>query len=97
MFTEPTVDSPFPDLHPTQPLPIIIRATNGIAKENRKSSERVRLSTVVMPESVEGFYIKYAEICKAGMAGLKKRDRSKNKQKLKAKKKKGAAEEGRKA
>lgn len=90
------MDSPFSDLHPIQPLPIVVRATNGISKENRKSSERVKLSTVVAPDAVEGFFIRYAEICKAGMTGLKKRDRSKNKQKLKAKKKKGAVEDGKK-
>jgi signal recognition particle subunit SRP14 len=39
-------------------------------------------------DALEGFYAKYAEICKLGMSGLKKRDRSKAKERLKAKKKK---------
>jgi signal recognition particle subunit SRP14 len=84
----------FPDLAPSKPLPIIIRATNGKSKE--KIKEKVKLSTTVEVDALEGFYAKYAEICKLGMSGLKKRDRSKAKEKLKAKKKKqggGAATE----
>jgi signal recognition particle subunit SRP14 len=38
--------------------------------------------------ALDGFFAKYAEVCKLGMSGLKKRDRSKQKEKLKAKKKK---------
>jgi signal recognition particle subunit SRP14 len=45
----------------------------------------VKLSTIVSPQDLEAFYAKYAEICKAGMVGLKKRDRS-AKKKGKAKK-----------
>ena len=36
---------------------------------------------------MEGFFARYADVCKAGMSGLKKRDRTKRK-KDKAKKKK---------
>jgi signal recognition particle subunit SRP14 len=46
----------------------------------------------VTPETIEGFYTRYAEVCKAGMSGLKKRDRSKAKAKMKAKKKAGGEE-----
>lgn len=91
---ETTPSQPFPDLAPSKPLPIIIRATNGKAKE--KIKDKIKLSTVVEVDALEAFYTKYADICKLGMSGLKKRDRSKNKEKLKAKKKKqggaGAAE-----
>lgn len=88
---EPTIEQMFPDLHPSQPLPIIIRATNGKSKEKR--DKKIKLSTVVEANNIESFYVKYAEVCKLGMSGLKKRDRSKAKEKLKAKKKKqvGAA------
>ncbi|KAG0647266.1 Signal recognition particle 14 kDa [Hyphodiscus hymeniophilus] len=79
----------FPDLHPTAPLPILIRATNGKSKDNK--AKKVKLSTVVESDAIEGFFAKYAEVCKGGMSGLKKRDRSKAKEKLKAKKRKQAA------
>ncbi|KAL2163697.1 hypothetical protein VTH06DRAFT_5755 [Thermothelomyces fergusii] len=48
---------------------------------------KVKLSTVVQPDELEGFYSRYAEVCKAGMAALKPRDRTKRK--AKAKKRKG--------
>lgn len=83
---ESTAAQPFPDLNPTKPLPIIIRATNGKSKEKR--DKKVKLSTIVEVDALESFYGKYAEVCKLGMSGLKKRDRSKAKEKLKAKKKK---------
>lgn len=44
------------------------------------------MSTVVQPDDLEGFFARYADVCKAGMGALKKRDRSKRK---KAKKGKG--------
>lgn len=84
-----TAGSPFPDLAPEKPLSIIIRATDGKSKDKRP--DRIKLSTIVEDDALEGFFIRYSEVCKAGMSGLKKRDRSKNKQKLKAKKKKGGA------
>lgn len=37
-------------------------------------------------DELEGFFVRYAEVCKAGMSGLKKRDRS-GRKKGKAKKK----------
>ena len=46
------------------------------------------LSTIVKPDDIDTFYIRYAEACKAGMSSLKKRDRKKGK---KDKKKKKAA------
>ena len=95
---EPTPSQPFPDLNPSKPLPIIIRATNG---KSRGKTEKIKLSTLVEVDALEGFFVKYAEICKSGMSGLKKRDRSKQKEKLKAKKKKqggaGVAADAKKA
>jgi signal recognition particle subunit SRP14 len=43
----------------------------------------------VEAEELEGFYAKYAEVCKKGMEGLRKRDKKKAKEKEKARKKKG--------
>jgi signal recognition particle subunit SRP14 len=75
------------DLPPSKPLPIIIRASNGHGKKDR--TNKIKLSTVVQPDHLEGFYARYADVCKAGMTALKPRDRSKKK--AKAKKKKAAA------
>jgi signal recognition particle subunit SRP14 len=71
----------FPDRSPSAPLPILIRATNGKSKENRK--KKIRIATVVQPDDLEEFFAKYAELCRTGMTGLKKRDRRKAKQKKK--------------
>ncbi|EKJ69478.1 hypothetical protein NXS19_013293 [Fusarium pseudograminearum] len=76
-----------PDINPSKPLPLIIKATNGKGKRDR--SKKVKLSTVVNPEDLEAFYVRYADVCKSGMTALKPRDRSKKK--AKAKKKKAAA------
>ena len=77
------------DLHPPKPLPVLIRATDGKSGEGRK--DRIKISTVVEPEDLERFYIRYAEVCKSGMQGLKKRDKSKRR-KAKAKKRKGGGD-----
>jgi signal recognition particle subunit SRP14 len=81
-----TANEAFPDLNPSKSMPILIRATDGKSKDKRK--DKIKLSTIVESEALEGFFIKYAEVCKLGMSGLKKRNRSKAKEKLKAKKKK---------
>ena len=81
--------SPFPDLHCASPLPILVRATDG----NDKKDKRVKLSTVVQADDLENFFVKYAECWKSGMTGLKKRDRSGRKAKAKGKKKKGKENE----
>ncbi|KAI2464500.1 signal recognition particle 14kD protein [Annulohypoxylon bovei var. microspora] len=83
---ESTSDTIFPDLHPPKPMPVLIRATNAKGKERRQ--EKIKISTVVEPDSLPAFFDKYAEVCKSGMTTLKPRDRSKRKGK--AKKKKGA-------
>lgn len=81
----PSDPASFPDLNPSSPLPILIRATDGKSKEHR--ADKIKLSTIVDADQLEGFFVRYAEVCKGGMQGLKKRDRSKNK--AKAKKRKG--------
>jgi len=66
-----------------------VRATDG--KGKRGKTAKVKASTIVMPEEIELFFSKYAEVCKVGMmAGLKKRDRKARK----AKKKKAGAGAG---
>lgn len=93
-----TGDDPSPVSQPS----ILIRATDGntnapnpknpknkIEKPLAKAS-KVKISTVVAPEELEGFYGRYAEVCKAGMTGLKKRDRKRGKAKGKGGAGKGA-------
>ena len=72
---------------------ILIRATDGntnapnLKKDSKdkvaKKSQKVKLSTIVQPDEIEAFYVRYAEVCKAGMTGLKKRDRRGRKAKTK--------------
>ncbi|KAL9000880.1 MAG: hypothetical protein Q9169_000635 [Polycauliona sp. 2 TL-2023] len=83
--TETTTDPPFADQALSSPLPILIRASNGKSKKVRK--DKIKLSTIVQPDQLEPFFIKYAEILKSGAAALKKRDRSGRKKATKAKKK----------
>lgn len=82
------------DLNLAEPVPILIRATNGRPKEHQK--DRVKVSTVVKPDELETFFTRYAEVCKSGMSGLRKRDRSGAKAKAKAKAKKRKEAEGEK-
>lgn len=51
---------------------------------------------MIQADELEEFFVKYAEIWKAGMSGLKKRDRS-GRKKGKAKKKGAVLGEGQKA
>ena len=81
---------------------ILIRATNGatttkpkskpdlkVAKEKQhKQKPKIKLATVVDAADLENFYNKYADVCKKGMEGLRKRDKKKAKEKAKAAKKK---------
>ncbi|KAG6041799.1 hypothetical protein E4U17_001646 [Claviceps sp. LM77 group G4] len=66
------------------PMSLIIRATNGKSKKER--SLKIKISTIVHPNDVDDFYIRYADICKLGMVALKPRDRSKKKARAKRKK-----------
>ncbi|CAI6334967.1 unnamed protein product [Periconia digitata] len=89
-------DDPLWDTHPQDPLPIIVRASNNKSTKHpgtdREAIAKIKLSTVVQPDQLETFYGRYADVCKAGMSGLKKRDKKKGK-KDKKKKKKGAVGE----
>ncbi|KAK7533137.1 signal recognition particle, SRP9/SRP14 subunit [Phyllosticta citribraziliensis] len=82
---------PLWDTHPPEPLPVIVRATNGKSKPHR--AEKVKLSTLVQPDALDAFYARYADVCKAGMTALKPRDRSKRKTQQKKRKKAGAGAE----
>lgn len=74
---------------------ILIRATDGntntpnpknaseATKISMKRASKVKLSTIVSPDDIEAFYVRYAEVCKTGMTGLKKRDRRGRKAKTK--------------
>ncbi|PSR85491.1 signal recognition particle, SRP14 subunit [Coniella lustricola] len=79
------------DESPAATYPVLVRATNGKSGKARKAGQRVKLATVVDSDALDAFYVRYAEVCKAGMLALKPRDRSKRKTKTKGKKKKGAA------
>jgi signal recognition particle subunit SRP14 len=72
------------------PLPILIRASNNKssakAGTDREDISKIALSTVVKPDDLDGFFVRYAEACKTGMSGLKKRDRKKGKKDKKKKK-----------
>ncbi|KAI0475113.1 signal recognition particle 14kD protein [Xylariaceae sp. FL0804] len=73
-----------------QPTPVLIRASNAKGKEARRAGRKVRLATVVAPDALPAFFERYADACKAGMAALKPRDRSRRKGKAR-KKNKGTA------
>ncbi|KAI5793833.1 signal recognition particle 14kD protein-domain-containing protein [Peziza echinospora] len=64
------------------PGPLLVRATNGKSKRDRQN-RKIKIATVVEPEAIDGFYAKYAEVCKTGMTALKKRDRKKKNKKKK--------------
>lgn len=83
----PTPNTPFSDLNLEQPTSIIIRAANGQNKAGRLAGKKTKLSTIVDSGDIEGFYSRYAEVCRGAMMGsMRKRDRSKAKAKEKAKK-----------
>ncbi|KAK1251370.1 hypothetical protein MKX07_006849 [Trichoderma sp. CBMAI-0711] len=80
----------FPDLAPNKPLPVLVRTTNGKSKrDDAARAGKEKLSVVVQPHELDAFYARYADVCKAGMAALKPRDKSKKR--AKAKKKKAAS------
>ena len=58
-------------------FPLLVRASDG---------NKLKISTVVSQDDLEAFFGRYAEVCKTGMQGLKKRDRKKEKAKKKEKK-----------
>ncbi|PHH61627.1 hypothetical protein CDD82_2122 [Ophiocordyceps australis] len=78
-----TTQTPFPDLHLAQPMPVIVRATNG--KSGKNKHKKIKLSTIVQPDDMHDFYSRYADSCKVGMTALKPRDRGKKKAKARKK------------
>jgi signal recognition particle subunit SRP14 len=88
--SEKVPGNPLSDLHPTLPLPMIMRASDGEtqSKDRVKNKDHVNISTIVQPDDLEAFFTRYAEVCKATMLSLRKRDRRKRKGD-KSKKKKG--------
>lgn len=88
-------DDPLWDTHPENPLPILVRASNNKSSKRagtvRENKDKTVLSTIVAPDDLDGFFVRYAEACKTGMSGLRKRDRKKGKKDKK--KKKGAVAE----
>ncbi|KAL8854012.1 MAG: hypothetical protein Q9221_001135 [Calogaya cf. arnoldii] len=80
-----TTEPPIPESAPSSPVPILIRASNGKSKDQR--GDKIKLSTIVQPDQLEGFFMKYADVVKGGATALKKRDRSGRKKATKAKKK----------
>ena len=86
-------DDPLWDLNPPNPLPLLVRATDGkstLDDKETKNPDKAKLSTIVQPDDIDAFFARYAEICKSGMQSLRKRDRSKRR-KDKGKKKKGGS------
>lgn len=87
-------DDPLWDLHPPNPLPLLVRATDGATTKSdkkTKNEDKIKLSTIVQPDDIDSFFTRYAEVCRAGMQSLKKRDRRQARKKDKSKKKKGGA------
>lgn len=91
------LDDPLWDTHPETPLPIVIRATNNASKAGkdaaRQDVKKTKVSTVVQSDQLETFFARYADACKSGMSGLKKRDRTKRKKDKKKKRGAGAGAE----
>ncbi|ROW15727.1 hypothetical protein VPNG_02028 [Cytospora leucostoma] len=92
----PSKEEPLADISATTggdetSYPIIVRATNGKSGDDRKAGKKVKLSTVVQSDALDAFYVRYAEICKAGMLALKPRVRTKRKTKGKKKRTTAAA------
>jgi signal recognition particle subunit SRP14 len=85
-------DDPLWDTHPENPVPVLVRVQNNKSTKmegtDREDIPKISLSTVVQPDDLDAFFMRYAEACKTGMSGLKKRDRKKGKKDKK--KKKGA-------
>ncbi|KAJ5930391.1 hypothetical protein N7466_005884 [Penicillium verhagenii] len=85
---------PLIDSESNSPPSTLIRITDGntsapnpkssdkAGKVTKNTSSKIKFSTVVKHDELEAFYTRYAELCKSGMTGMKKRDR---KRKTKAK------------
>ena len=78
--SQPSILSRATDGNTNAPNPKTSEAKKKVSKTGSAAS-KVKISTVVSPDDLEAFYARYAEVCKAGMTGLKKRDRKKGKAK----------------
>lgn len=76
--SKPKIDD-LSDLITKETFPLLVRASDG---------NKLKISTVVTQDDLEGFFGKYSEVCKNGMQGLKKRDRKKEKAKKERRKEK---------
>jgi Signal recognition particle 14kD protein len=61
------------------PYSLLFRATDG----KTDKSKRVKISTVVDPQSLEQFWSLYTECVKTGMSGLRKKEKKKQKKEKK--------------
>lgn len=73
------------DLNTNSTHSLLFRATDGNSNKNNK----VKFTTVVSADDIENFWIKYTEVIKGGMTGLKKKDKKKKQKAKKAKKQSG--------
>ncbi|EXJ59818.1 hypothetical protein A1O7_03965 [Cladophialophora yegresii CBS 114405] len=67
-------------------------SASKVSKSNSRAADsstrpKIRFATVVAVSDLESFYARYADVCKKGMEGLRKRDKKKAKERAKAKKK----------
>ncbi|ODQ65226.1 signal recognition particle, SRP9/SRP14 subunit [Nadsonia fulvescens var. elongata DSM 6958] len=68
------------DLNPSDsPFALLFRATNGKGDKSLK----IKISTIVDSDQLEEFWLKYTDVVKGGMTGLRKKDKKKQKQKAK--------------
>lgn len=71
---------PDPKLDATQrPFPLLFRATDGV----KDKSKRLKIDTVVEAKNIEQFWSQYADVLKAGMHGLLRKDKKEKKKKKK--------------
>lgn len=55
------------------PYPVLFRATDGA----KTKAKRVKISTIVTSEDLDNFWTGYTDALKAGMAGLRRKDKKK--------------------
>jgi len=72
---------------PSNPDQVLIRASNGANKPKREEDpkSKIKYSTIVPTAELGEFYARYADVCKKGMEGLRKRDKKKTKKRKKDK------------
>ncbi|TGZ82826.1 signal recognition particle, SRP9/SRP14 subunit [Ascodesmis nigricans] len=66
---------PLPPTDPSSTPSLLVRATDG----HKDTKKKAKIATVVEAAELEGFYGRYAEVCKSGMGALKRRDRKRRK------------------